>query len=220
MRVLAVVAHPDDEVLGVGGTLARHALDGDHVTALVVADGASSRYPDHMRDELRDAGRRAAECLGIKETRFADLVDQRLDAMALIDVVQVLSGHLDELAPERVYTHFIGDVNLDHGVVARATWTACRPYARPEVRELLAFETPSSTEWAWPGSADRFTPTVYVDVTDTLQRKLDAMSCYASELRPAPHPRELGALAVRAQYWGSVVGLPAAEPFACLRSVR
>ena len=220
MRVVAVVAHPDDEVLGGGGTLARHALDGDEVTALVVADGATSRYPDAMSDELRESGRKAAQCLGLKEILFAELPDQRLDAMALLDVTRVIDQHLDRLAPERVYTHFLGDVNLDHGIVARATWTACRPYQRPQVRDILAFETPSSTEWAWPATADRFAPTVFVDVTQTLDAKIEAMACYASELRPSPHPRELEALRVRAAYWGSVVGMTFAEPFLQLRSLR
>ncbi len=220
MRVVAVVAHPDDEVLGGGATLARHILDGDEVSVLVVADGATSRYPDAMREELRESGRKAAQCLGAKEIRFAELPDQRLDAMALLDVTKVIAAHLDTLEPERVYTHFVGDVNLDHGVVARATWTACRPYERPQVRDILAFETPSSTEWAWPATADRFSPTVFVDVTETLDAKIAAMSCYASELRPYPHPRDPEALRGRAAYWGSMVGMRAAEPFLSLRSLR
>jgi LmbE family N-acetylglucosaminyl deacetylase len=220
MRVVAVVAHPDDEVLGVGGTLARHARDGDDVTALVLADGATSRYPEAMRDDLRTAGRLAADCLGLKEIRFADLPDQRLDEGALLDVTRVVSEHLDDLRPEVLYTHFSGDVNLDHGVVSRATWTACRPYAREGLRELLAFETASSTEWAMPTTGERFVPTVFVDVTDTLEVKLAAMACYASELRDAPHPRGLEALRTRAAYWGGAVGRPAAEPFVALRLLR
>jgi LmbE family N-acetylglucosaminyl deacetylase len=220
MRVVAVVAHPDDEVLGVGGTLARHARDGDDVTALVLADGATSRYPEAMCDDLRAAGRLAAECLGLKEIRFADLPDQRLDEGALLDVTRVVSEHLDDLRPDVLYTHFAGDVNLDHGIVSRAAWTACRPYAREGLCELLAFETPSSTEWAMPSSCERFVPTVFVDVTETLEVKIAAMACYASELRAAPHPRGLEALRTRAAYWGGVVGRPAVEPLLALRLLR
>jgi LmbE family N-acetylglucosaminyl deacetylase len=220
MRVVAVVAHPDDEVLGVGGTLARHAQDGAEVTALVLADGATSRYAERMQDELQVAGQKSALHLGLREIRFANLPDQRLDALPLIEVTRVVDAVLDELRPDVVYTHFAGDVNLDHAVVARATWTACRPYARPGVRELLAFETPSSTEWGWPGLGDRFSPNVFVDVSDTIDTKLVAMACYDSELRPEPHPRSLDALLTRAAYWGSVVGMRAAEPFMVLRSTR
>lgn len=220
MRVVAVVAHPDDEVLGVGGTLARHASDGADVTVLVVADGASSRYPDAMLRTLQIAGQQAAHRLGIREIRFAGLSDQRLDALPLIDITEKVEALLDEVAPDIVYTHFPGDVNLDHVAVARATWTACRPYQRPGLKEILAFETPSWTEWGWPSLGDRFSPNVFVDVTETIDMKIAAMTCYDSELRLAPHPRGLDALRARAQYWGSVVGFIAAEPFMLLRSTR
>lgn len=220
MRVVAVVAHPDDEVLGVGATLVRHCRDGDEVHALVLADGATSRYPDEMVGGLQDAGRASARELGLASIRFAGLPDQRLDGLPLLDVVRAVEEALDELRPDVVYTHFPGDANLDHAVVARAAWTACRPYQRPSVRRLLAFETPSSTEWGWPAVGPRFDPTVFVDVTDQLDTKLAAMSHYASELRPAPHPRELAALRARAAYWGSHVGVAAAEPFMLLRELR
>jgi LmbE family N-acetylglucosaminyl deacetylase len=220
MRVAAVVAHPDDEVLGVGGTLARHARDGDVVSALVVADGATSRYPDFMCDELRTFGQKAAHRLGLEEIAFAGLADQQLDALPLIDVVRVVDQALEAWRPDVVYTHFAGDVNVDHSVVARAVWTACRPYQRPGVRALYAFETPSSTEWAPPYQADRFVPNFFVDITETIDDKLAAMACYHSELRPSPHPRGLDALRTRAGYWGSVVGGTGAEPFLLLRAVR
>ncbi|MDX6222280.1 MAG: N-acetylglucosamine malate deacetylase 1 [Frankiales bacterium] len=220
MRVVAVVAHPDDEVLGVGGTLARHAREGADVAVLVVADGASSRYAAEMRDELRIAGQKAAVRLGLGEIVFADLPDQRLDSLPLIEVTRVVDQALDSWQPDIVYTHFAGDVNLDHAVVARATWTACRPYQRPGVRELFAFETPSSTEWGWPGLGDRFSANAFVDIAETLDAKIAAMACYDSELRPEPHPRSLDALRTRAAYWGSVVGMSAAEPFMVLRTTR
>lgn len=220
MRVVAVVAHPDDEVLGVGGALARHASDGADVTVLVVADGATSRYPDAMLEALQIAGQRAALCLGSHDIRFAGLPDQRLDGLPLIDITQRVEALLDEVVPDVVYTHFPGDVNLDHVTVARATWTACRPYQRPGLNEILAFETPSSTEWGWPSLGDHFSPNVFVDVSETIDAKIAAMACYDSELRLAPHPRGLDALRTRAQYWGSIVGCTAAEPFMLLRSLR
>jgi LmbE family N-acetylglucosaminyl deacetylase len=119
-----------------------------------------------------------------------------------------------------VYTHFRGDVNADHSVVAQAVWTACRPYRMPQVRLIVAFETPSSTEWSSAAEGAAFRPTMFVDVATTIHCKLAAMSCYSSELREYPHPRSLRALRERASYWGSVVGLSAAEPFLVLRDVR
>jgi LmbE family N-acetylglucosaminyl deacetylase len=218
VTVVVVVAHPDDEILGAGGTLARHARTED-VHAVVLSEGATSRYAADAVGALEKAGRRAAQRIGFATVRFEQLPDQRLDAVPLIEVTQLVEGILDELAPDVVYTHFPGDVNADHGVVARATWTACRPYRRPGLRRLAAFETPSSTEWAWPMPGTALRPTVFVDVTDTLPAKLAAMECYPSELREYPHPRSLRALSERAAHWGSVCGLGYAEPFVLLREV-
>ncbi|MGW2519706.1 PIG-L deacetylase family protein [Streptomyces sp. NPDC001617] len=216
--VLVLAAHPDDELLGAGATLARHVRDGDAVHAVVLTEGASSRYREGLAEDLAKSAQRAAQVLGLASLELWSLPDQRLDALPLIDVVQQVETKVDALRPDLVYTHFPGDVNTDHGVVARAAWTACRPYVLPGLRRFAVFETPSSTEWAW--SADSpFTPSLYVDVTRTLDVKLEAMSCYETELRDPPHPRSLQALRERAGYWGSRVGRPAVEPFQVLREV-
>jgi len=219
VRVLVVAAHPDDEVLGAGATLARHVDRGDEVHACVLSEGATSRYEDDMVSELVQCGKRAAEVIGLRSLRFEQLPDQRLDLLPLIEVTQAVEDLVDAVRPDVVYTHFPWDVNSDHAVVARCVWTACRPYRFPFVRMLAAFETPSSTEWALPGEHRRFEPQRFVDVSATLSRKLDAMRCYHSELRAYPHPRSLRALQERAAYWGSVVGLAAAEPFLVLREL-
>ncbi|WP_433503780.1 PIG-L deacetylase family protein [Pseudonocardia halophobica] len=218
--VVVLAAHPDDELLGIGGTLAKHARAGDEVHAVILAEGATSRYDADMVDVLADAAKRAADVLGLASVRNCSLPDQRLDALPLVDVTQTIERVLGELQPETVYTHFPGDVNCDHGVVGRAAWTACRPYAAPLLRRFAVFETPSSTEWAWPTSDAAFTPGLFVDISDTLDTKLRAMACYASELRTYPHPRSLQALAERAAYWGSRVGRPAAEPLHVLRELQ
>lgn len=217
--VLVVAAHPDDEVLGAGGTLARHVHCGDRVHALLVADGATSRYATGMAEVLAKCTRRAAQVLGFASVDQLSLPDQRLDTMPLLEVTREVEKVVDRLRPDVVYTHFPGDVNADHGVVARAAWTACRPYVLPGLRLFAVFETPSSTEWAWPIEGSTFGPALFVDVTSTLDEKLDAMSCYESELRDYPHPRSLRALRERAAYWGSRVGRPAAEAFQVLRQV-
>lgn len=218
MKVLVVAAHPDDEVLGAGGTLAKHVDAGDEVRAIVVSEGATSRYDDAMVEGLRSAGRRSAERIGFASLDFVGLPDQRLDGVPLIDVTQALEPLIHDFQPEVLYTHAPMDVNTDHGVVSRATWTACRPYAAPWLERFLCFETASSTEWAWPTVDGAFQPNHFVDVSETLERKLDAMRCYDDELRPYPHPRSLQALTERAAYWGSRVGVAAAEPFMILRS--
>jgi LmbE family N-acetylglucosaminyl deacetylase len=219
VRLVVFAAHPDDEVLGAGGTLARHAKRGDEVHAVVAAEGATGRYEDEMKEALQKAGLRAAEELGFSSIRFEELPDQRLDELSLIDVTQRIEAILEELDPEVVYTHFPGDVNADHGIVARAAWTACRPYRFPRVRRFAAFETPSSTEWGLPLPTSAFQPNLFVDVSTTIDAKVTALECYESELRTYPHPRSARALRERAAYWGSVVGYPSAEPFVILREI-
>lgn len=215
--VLVVAAHPDDEVLGPGGTIARHVKAGDEVHVVVLADGATSRYADGMESVLADAARACGEVLGAASVRVRALPDQRLDGMPLLDVVHEIEPVVDEVRPTVVYTHFPGDVNADHGVVSRATWTACRPYVLPRLERFAVFETPSSTEWALPAPETAFRPTLFVDVADVLDLKIEAMEQYRTELRPYPHPRSLRALRERAAYWGSTVAREAAEPFQLLR---
>lgn len=220
MKVVVIAAHPDDEVLGPGGTLATHVRAGDQVHAVVLSEGATSRYRDGMAETLRKSGQRSAERLGLSSIAFEDLPDQRLDTLPLISITQRIEAFLERLRPELVYTHFPGDVNTDHQVVARAAWVACRPYRLPGLRGFAVFETPSSTEWAWPFGDSALAPNLYVDITATIDAKLAAMECYDSELREYPHPRSRRALIERAAYWGSQVGKRYAEPFRVLREVR
>jgi LmbE family N-acetylglucosaminyl deacetylase len=219
-RVVVLGAHPDDEILGAGGTLARHVMAGEEVHAIVVADGASSRASDEMRVALEKDAARAAETIGFASIRLQSLPDQRLDTVSFVDLTQIIESILDDIQPHVVYTHFPGDVNVDHGLVARATWTACRPYARPQVRRFAVFETPSSTEWAWPVNDSSLQPNLFVDITETLDTKIAAMECYQSELREYPHPRSSRSLRERAASWGSQVGRLAVEPFRILRDVQ
>jgi LmbE family N-acetylglucosaminyl deacetylase len=219
-RIVVIGAHPDDELLGAGGTLARHVLAGAEVHAVVVADGAGSRYPGDMMATLEKDARRAGEVIGFATMRFLALPDQRLDVEPLIELTQLLEAELDEIGPQVVLTHFPHDVNTDHGQVAKAAWTACRPYYRRGLRRFAVFETPSSTEWAWPIDGTGFQPTLFVDVAETLDVKTEAMECYESELRDYPHPRSSRALRERAAFWGSQVGLLAAEPFRVLREME
>jgi LmbE family N-acetylglucosaminyl deacetylase len=218
-RIAVVGAHPDDELLGAGGTLARHVQEQDEVHAIVVADGAGSRYPEELIGVLQKQALQAAEVIGFASLDFLGFPDQRLDTLPLIDLTQRLEAALDDIDPHVVYTHFPGDVNADHGLVAKAAWTACRPFSRPRLHRFAIFETPSSTEWAWPLADGPLQPNLYVDITGTLDIKVAAMECYQTELRDYPHPRSSRALRERAAFWGSHVGRLAAEPFRVLRDV-
>jgi LmbE family N-acetylglucosaminyl deacetylase len=219
-RVLAVASHPDDETLGAGGTLARHADQGDEVWVCILTDGVTARHEQAALQQ--QCAERAGDVLGVKRIVFCGLPDQRLDALPLLDVIAPIEQCIADLQPSLVYTHFKEDVNQDHRITFQATLVATRPVGS-SVRRLLCWETASSTEWAGPFAGSVFAPNVFVDIRDTLPRKIEAMKCYAdtfmSEVRQYPHPRSYEALEVYAKRNGIVAGLAAAEPFMLVREV-
>lgn len=219
MNVLIIGAHPDDELLGVGGTVAYHVDRGDIVTLAVVCEGVSMRYAPERHAEVRAQTALAASILGVADVEIGQLLDQRLDTLPVSDVAAAVEAIVKRCTPAVVYTHFPGDLNRDHRIVAEATMIACRPYAST-VAELLFFETPSSTEWGAIGVSPAFQPNVFVDITATLDRKINAMACYTEEVREYPHPRSLESLRVRARAWGATVGCEAAEAFVAARILR
>ena len=220
--VLVIAAHPDDEVLGCGGTVARHAAAGDTVTALIVAEGATSRDAENQTSDveaLQSAARRAAAVLGADEPRFLGLPDNRLDTVPMLDIVRAIEETVAALCPDVVYTHHPADLNVDHRIVAGAAMTACRPLPESSVSSIYAFETVSSTEWAPPSPEDAFLPNRFVDIGDVLDGKTAALGCYESEMRAFPHPRSIEAVTALAQWRGAAVGIEAAEAFMTLREI-
>lgn len=218
-RILVVAAHPDDEVLGCGGTLARHAGNGDTVDVLFLADGVGAREGslDMEIVSRRVFAGTAADALGINQPRFLKFPDQRLDTLALLDVVQAIETVMAEVDPTTVYTHHGGDLNLDHRITHDATLTACRPLPGRALSRVLAFEVPSSTEWS---PRETFRPTHFVDVSETLDAKRAALACYEAEMRPAPHPRSAEAIAALGTWRGASAGLDHAEAFEVLRQIE
>jgi LmbE family N-acetylglucosaminyl deacetylase len=220
VRVLCVAAHPDDEVLGCGGTLARHAAAGDEVHVCLVAEGLTSRIKGGSAADLADlaaAARRADALLGVRETVLLGLPDNRLDEMARLDVIQRIEQVLARVQPEVVYTHAACDLNLDHQIVHEAVLTACRPLPDQGVKRILCFEVPSSTEWRGAGSAPAFVPNWFVDISATLAAKRAALGEYAGEMRPWPHARSIEACEHLARWRGASVGVVAAEAFMLAR---
>ena len=224
--ILIVAAHPDDEILGCGGTMARLAREGNEVRIAILAEGMSSRYA-HREDadprqlqHLHARAQQAANKVGAKEVVLCKLPDNRLDTVPLLEVVKLVEELVARFQPEVIYTHHPGDLNVDHGVVHRAVLTATRPVAGQCVKEIYAFEVPSSTEWAFQRLEPLFRPSVFVDIAETLETKIEALACYDTETRKFPHPRSTDALRAIATRWGSVAGLPAAEAFELIRSVR
>jgi len=226
MRVLVVAAHPDDEVLGCGGTMARLSQEGHEIHIAIMAEGITSRHSQRSDAEASDLARlhqnahAAAAKVGSRHVLLFKLPDNRLDTVPLLDIVKLVEDLIGKLSPEVIYTHHPGDLNIDHGVVHRAVLTATRPMIGQPVREIYAFEVPSSTEWSFQRLEPSFRPNVFVDVSRTLEDKIAALACYESETRDFPHPRSPEALEAIAKRWGSVVGCQAAEAFELVRSIR
>lgn len=225
MNVLVVVAHPDDEVLGCGGTIARLTSEGHCVRIAILAEGCTSRDGQSKNEAdkgvvvLRQQAAACAKIIGAEPPIMFGLPDNRLDTVPLLDIVKRINRLVEEFQPETIYTHFGGDLNIDHSVVFRAVMTASRPTAGASIKAVYVFEVPSSTEWAFGMVGGIFTPNVFVDVSDFMKSKIEAMRVYENELRPFPHPRSAETLLAKAATWGSAAGITAAEAFMAVRII-
>lgn len=218
-RVLVIAPHPDDEVLGCGGTIAHHAAQGDEVQVLVVTRAAPDVYPSDDEVEVRQEAHAAHAILGIVNTHFLDFPAPKLDTVPGYQLANEIATVIRRYQPYTVYLPHRGDIHLDHQKVYQATLVAARPINQCSVKQLLCYETLSETEWAPPWSDTAFVPNVFVDITNYLDLKLKAMHCYQSELQPSPHPRSLQALETLAKQRGSTVSLSAAEAFMLVRQI-
>jgi len=226
-RVLVVAAHPDDEILGCGGTMALHSQRGDEVYVLILGEGVTSR--DEKRDrerrekeiaELKHQVEAANKIVGTKKTFLFDFPDNRFDSVPLLDIIKVIEKVKNEVKPDIVYTHHHGDLNIDHQITFRAVMTAFRPMRGEKAKEVYSFEVPSSTEWNAPIPASYFMPNYFIDVSNTLELKIKAMKEYKSEIMEYPHPRSPEAIRIYARFRGIQVGLEAAEAFEVIRMIR
>lgn len=234
-QVAVIVSHPDDEVLGCGGTMAKHVAAGDTVTVWIMTDGVSSRRPEpnvntdvaKLAADRKAAARKAAGILGASANFIkapqpvgdTPLQDQRLDGYDLLEVIRCIEDSVMLLPPQIIYTHHLGDLNADHRITAQAVLTAFRPVPGSTVEAIYAFEVPSSTEWA--SSAEQsFRPDTFVDIMPYMNQKMVALTAYDMEMRPYPHPRSHEAVRALAQWRGAIVGLERAEAFVTLRRIE
>lgn len=225
-KVLVIVAHPDDEILGMGGTIAKYVATGNEVALLIVTDGSTSQYKNDPRlneiiEEKKSETQNAANILGISKIYYGGQPDMRLDITAHTEVNAAIEKVIDDFEPDIVYTHFEGDVNRDHQCVYQSTLVACRPVPNQKVKELYSFSVPSSTEWNVQTRQATFTATVYVDIEgEYVEKKYKAMACYKTELRDYPHPRSIETLTILDKATGLQVGLKCAESFIAHRIIR
>lgn len=221
-KILVVAAHPDDELLGLGGTIRRLSDAGKEIHAVILAEGITSRAKTRAEADLRELkklredAQKAAKVVGYQSIEFHDFPDNRMDAVDLLDIIKVVSKYVEKYKPDTIFTHHHGDLNIDHRRTCEAVLTVCRPVGEYDVKRIFAFETPSSTEWNYNYS-EPFTPNVYFDVTDTIESKVKGMACYRSESTTYPHPRSEEALRSLGKLRGSNVGFEIAEAFMLLR---
>lgn len=213
-KVLVVAAHPDDELLGVGGTVARHVRAGDEVYSVIACEGESLRY--HKDVGQAEAIKKAAEILGVRKVFHLKFPDQRLDTYTLVDIISPLESISNEIKPNIVYCQWGGDVNRDHKILFEAATVAFRPLDK-WLEEFLTFYTVSSTEWAYPRD---FVPDTWVDITETMAKKSEAFRAYQSEIREYPHPRSERALENAARFFGNQCMMDAAEVFMTVRRTK
>lgn len=218
--VLVAAAHPDDEVIGCGGTIARLRASGIEVHVLFFTDGVSARSSGEVSDAAIVRKRAAIESLallGVPTPEFLDYPDNRLDAVPMLDLSQSIAHVISRVGPVTVLTHHSGDLNVDHRCVHEAVMTACRPQPGHPVRNILCFEVASSTEWRTPAPGTAFVPQIYIDISEHLVAKLEALDAYRVEMRAWPHARSIKALENLARWRGANVGVDAAEAFSLAR---
>ncbi|RLC64081.1 MAG: PIG-L family deacetylase [Chloroflexi bacterium] len=219
MRVLAIAAHPDDETIGAGGAIARHVAHGDEVYWCIVTQGYSPPWSEETLAEARSQVDEVQEVLGFREVFLLGFPTVKLNTVPYIDLCSALQQVVDQVQPEIVYTTPRDDINQDHRIVYEATLVAARPLPGSSVRRLLCYEISTTARFGLPAGSTGFAPNVFVDISRYLEKKLEAIRCYRTELREYPHPRSVKGLRLLAEERGLNVGLQAAECFQLVREL-
>jgi len=220
-KILVIGAHPDDETFGMGGTIAKYCSNNDIVHVIVITDGSSTQYANYaeMIKRKKSEANKAMEVLGVEKIELNMLPDMQLDTVPHIKINRIIERKILEFNPDIIYTHFWGDVNKDHRLIFESTIVATRPTPEQTVKKIYSYEIPSSTEWQAPINELRFVPTSYVDISKHLDKKLQALKCFKSEVKQFPHPRSLEAVKAYNKRAGNSIGKIAAERFVLIREI-
>lgn len=220
-KILIVVAHPDDEILGIAGTAIRHIANKDDAYVLILGTGVLSRGSGtggdvkRLREDACDVGR----VVGFKEVFFSDFPDNNFDSVSLLEIIKKIEEYFNKIKPDIVYTHFENDLNVDHRLTFQAVMTASRPCSNFYPKQIFSFETLSSTEWQ-SKSTGQFLPNYYVNIKDVISKKIEAMKRYKTEIRQYPHPRSEEGIKILAKYRGLESGLEYAEALCMVRNIK
>ena len=220
MKVLVFAPHPDDEILGVGGTIKKRSNSGDEVYVCVVTKALDTMFPKELIEQGREECKQADAKLGVKETIFLDLPAVMLETVPRHEFNTKVSEVVQRIRPDEVYIPHRGDMQLDHQMVVDAVMVAVRPRGKYYPKRVYAYETLSETGWNIPNIVNEFIPTVYEDISETLEAKVEAMNIFQSQLAPFPAARSIGAIEALARYRGATVSVDAAEAFSLIREVK
>ena len=223
-KILIIAAHPDDEVLGCFGTVAKMVKEGDEAYTLILGEGKTSRDEqrsiENKKAELNILNQeieKANSVINIKKTFIENFPDNRFDSVDLLDIVKAILKVKEEIKPDIIFTHYENDLNIDHQITYQAVVTATRPMEDESVKEIYSFEVLSSTEWNYPLS---FSPDLFFDISETIELKKEAMKQYDSELCQFPHPRSIEGIELNAKYHGMRVGKAYVEAFKTVRVIK
>ena len=236
MKILVIVAHPDDEVLGMGGTIKKLTKNKHNVKVVIMATGIISRRssgyknkPDYDLNEntqklmnkeileLKKDAIKANNLLGVKDIEFLNFPDNEMDLVSQLEVTKTVERIISKFNPNIVYTHSKQDINIDHRIIYESVITATRPMKNSKIEQVLSFEVPSSTEWYFPS---KFSPNMFVDINKELPTKIKALSAYKTEINNFPHPRSVEGIEIIAKHWGTVSAFNAAEAFYIVRQLK
>lgn len=234
MKIQIFVAHPDDEIIGMGGTILKLREQKNDVRIVYLSTGIlsrrtlnyknSSKYNNSVNkkliknqiNELREDALRACNILKVKEISFYDYPDNEMDKISLLEIIKTVESEIESFKPDVIFTHHHNDLNIDHKIVYNAVITSCRPI-RKYPKEIISFEVASSTEWNYP---NKFNPNYFVEISLQLNKKIKAMEEYKNEIKKFPHPRSSENLRITAKKWGAVSGTMAAEAFEIIRKIE
>ena len=220
MKVLVIAPHPDDEVIGVGGTIAKKAREGHEIYVCVVTKAFPPLFSEEIVEQARNECREADKTLGVVETYFMDFPAVMLETVPRYKLNEGLLKYIQKIKPEEVYIPHRGDMQLDHKIIVDATMVALRPKYEHVVKRIYAYETLSETGWDIPNVINEFIPNVYEDITGEIETKLNAMKLFKSQLGDFPDARSLGAIDALARYRGATVNVNAAEAFSLIREIK
>ena len=219
MKILVIAPHPDDEVLGAGGTIAKYAARGDEVYVAVVTKGCEPLFSAESVEKVRAECIEADRLLGVKKTIFMDFPAAMIETVPRYELNDAFIKLVQDIAPQEVYIPHRGDMQLDHKMVVDVAMVALRPKYKHVPQRILAYETLSETGWDIPNSTNEFIPNVYNDISEFLDKKLEAMSIFSTQLADFPNARSIESIKALAIYRGTTVSLNAAEAFCMVRDI-